>query len=108
MLGRRRLLKGLGLAMVGAAFRPVLVARPAAAASKSVAAGGRLYRVEGTRVLVSADSGATWQVHTDFTSVYSLKGLSTNRSGGLQATLGYEGRSFGLALAPDQRAWLTV
>jgi hypothetical protein len=108
VFGRRQFLRGIGLATVAVATRSALSALPAAAASKAVASGGRLYRFEGTCVFVSTDAGSTWQLHTDFTSVYSVRGLSADRGGTLRATLRYQGRSFGLALASDQQAWLTV
>ena len=109
MRGLRRFLEGVGLATLATALGSVVGTVPVlAAASKAVSAGGRLYRTDGTSVYVSTDDGATWLLHTDFTSVYSLKGLAADRSGGLKATLGYQGRSFGLALARDQQAWLTT
>ena len=96
------------MATVGAAGRSLLWPLAAAGASKAVSSGGLLYIAEGTRVLVSRDAGVTWELHTDFTSVYSVRGLTVNRVGDLKATLGFQGRTFGLRLAPNQRAWLTA
>ena len=108
MFGRRRFLKGLGLATLGAAGRSVIGVIPVAAASKAVSSGGRLYLADGAQVYVSANAGATWQLHTDFTSVYSVKGLAVDRTGALRATIGFQGRGFGLLLAANQQAWLTA
>jgi hypothetical protein len=108
VIGRRGFLKGLGLAAVGATGRSLLWPIGAAGAAKAVAADGLLYRADGTRVQVSADAGVTWQLHTDFTSVYAVKGLAVDPTGAIRATLGFKGRTFGLRLGPNQVSWLTA
>ena len=108
MIGRRRFLKGIGLATIAAAGRSLVWPFAAAGAGKAVSADGLLYRADGAKVQVSADAGVTWQLHTDFTSVYAVKGLAVDRAGALRATLGFQGRSFGLRLGPNQVSWLTA
>lgn len=108
VFGRRRFLKGLGLATIGVAGRSLVWPIAAAGASKGVSSGGVLYLADGAQVYVSSDAGATWRLHTDFTSVYSVKGLAVDRTGGLRATLGYQGRTFGLILGPNRQSWLTA
>jgi hypothetical protein len=81
------------------------------ARSSSVEAGaqGKVYR--GTadgRILVSADAGQTWTLHTAFGREFAVQGLSGDGGEQVRATLRYRGHAFGLRLAADGRRWLTA
>lgn len=80
----------------------------AAAAARTVSAGGRLYRSDGGRVLFSRDQGKTWAHHSDLGPGCPVRRLSVDRKGRLRATVGFRRWSFGLVLAADQRTWLTT
>jgi hypothetical protein len=113
---RRTFLKLVGLTS-GAAVLPVsgLVASGASAPdARSVAAAVRRaepstlrYRGRGGKIFVSATDGRTWKLHTHLGPEYDVGRLVTDGAGGARATVGFRGRSFALALAPDLHSWLT-
>jgi hypothetical protein len=72
-------------------------------------AGGKLYRAADGKILISHDSGGTWQLHTNFGSIIDVLDLSVNTQGQLFAQLGFQGHRFELALAQDgMNIWRTV
>lgn len=113
---RRTFLKLVGLTS-GAAVLPVtgLVASGASApatSSRTALVGpsqpsALRYRGSGGRILVSANGGRTWTVHTHLGPEYDVERLVTDGAGGAQATVGFGGRTFALILAPNLRSWLT-
>jgi hypothetical protein len=107
---RRRFLKLLGLASTAAAARlPFLAGFTAAATTKTVSYGGRLYRNDGSgKVYVSANGGASWTLQTDLGRKYSVTKLVVDRANRLIASVGFGSWSFDLVLAPDLKAWRTV
>ena len=106
---RRRFLKLLGLASAWSALRFPIPWAAVSAASKSVSAGGRLYRSDGTgRVYVSTDGGLTWRLHSDLGSGYSVTRLTVDRGDRLHANVGFQAWSFNLVLAPNRQSWLTT
>lgn len=105
---RRRFLQLIGLGSIGAGLQLGLGAAPVFAATKPVSAGGRLYRADGGRIYVSADGGVTWQQHVYLGPDYAVQRLATDRSQTVRATVGYLGRTFELALAPNLKSWLTA
>jgi hypothetical protein len=106
---RRTFLKFLGLASLGATARLPFFAAVAAAATKTVAHSGRLYRTDGSgKISVSTDGGATWSLHTNLGRSYSVTKLAVDRSNRLNASVGFGGWSFALVLAPDLKMWRTV
>jgi hypothetical protein len=113
---RRTFLKLVGLTS-GAALLPVtgLVASGASAPDPTTLAAGvrraepstLRYRGRGGRIFVSATGGRTWKLHTHLGPEYDVERLVTDGAGGAQATVGFRGRTFALALAPNLRSWLT-
>lgn len=70
---------------------------------------GRLrYSARGGRIYVSETDGRTWRQHTNLGPDYRVRRLVTDGTGGVQATVGYGGRTFELSLAPNLTSWLTV
>jgi len=79
----------------------------AAGAAKSVAFGGALYRAGANgKILASSNGGSTWQLHTDLGEIYTISKLAVERNR-LRITVGYRSGTFGLALASDNKRWLT-
>ncbi len=106
---RRDFLKLVGLAATGTAIASAVPWIAAVAATKTVSAGGRLYRSDGSgRVSVSLDDGKTWAVHSDLGSEFAVTDLAVDRSDRLLATVGYRAWSFELLLAPNLVSWLTA
>ena len=106
---RRSFLKLGTLAAAALAARLPFPWEAAAAAAKSISYGGLLYRAGGGgKVLVSADGGALWKLHTDLGDMYSIGGLTVDRKSGLRISVGYAGRSFTLYMAPDYMRWRTT
>ena len=106
---RRKFLKLLGLASIGATARLPFLAGLAAAAIKTVPYGGRLYRTDGSgKVYVSGNGGTVWALQTDLGRSYSVTKLTVDRSNRLNASVGFGGWSFGLVLAPDLKSWRTT
>ena len=74
-----------------------------------VEAQGNLFR--GTtdgKILISADAGKTWQLHTNFGSNFSIMNLGMNLWGQVEAQLGFADHSFEVALAKNGVAWKAV
>jgi hypothetical protein len=106
---RRKFLKLLGLATIGATARLPFLAGLAAAAMKTVSFGGQLYRTDGSgKVYVSANGGTTWSLQTDLGGKYSVSKLAVDRRSRLNATVGFGSWTFGLVLAPDLKSWRTA
>lgn len=111
---RREFLKMTGTVMLGATGLQVLSVGAAQAASPKidplqVELAGRLYR--GTpdgKILVSADAGKTWTVHSDFSSHYSVSSLTVSKTGTLATVLGYQGWPIPLDCDVDQKSWWTA
>jgi hypothetical protein len=104
---RRTFLKLAATTTVAAGVR---VAFPwvAAAAAKPVSYAGLLWRAGGAgKVQTSADAGRTWTVHSNLGDIYSITNLAV-RSGRLNLSVGYAGRTFPLVLGQDKRSWLTA
>lgn len=77
--------------------------------SVEVESEGKLYR--GTadgRIYVSANSGKSWRLHTNFGSAFSILGLATSLWGQVHAQVGFAGHSFDLALIDNGKIWKTV
>ena len=107
-MNRRNFLKVGGLLTAALA---VQVSSLTNAHSAPVAAGAqaKIYRgASGGSILVSADAGQTWKLHTAFGTEFRILGLSTDRSERLRAALGYRGHAFALTLAPDGERWQTT
>jgi hypothetical protein len=108
---RRSFLK-LGAALSVGAVMPLgfdwEAVAAAAAAARTVSAGGRLYKFSGRRVYVSRTRGKTWALHSDLGPNCPVRRLTVDRRGRLHASVGYRRWSFGLVLAPDRRTWLTT
>jgi hypothetical protein len=108
-MDRRRFLKLLGWSSMAATLRLPFADAIASAAPKTVSFGGRLYRSDGTgKVYVSSNGGSSWAQQTDFGRSLSVTKLAVDRSNRLNASLAFGAWSFGLALAPDLKAWRTV
>ena len=109
-MDRRRFLKAMGLALIAATARmPFLASIAAAAATKQVSFGGRLYRVDGSgKVFVSANGGTTWTVQTNLGRSCSVTKLAVDQSNRLNASVGFGSWTFGLVLAPDLKSWRTA
>jgi hypothetical protein len=106
---RREFLKLVAAASVGAAARLPFVAAVAAAGTKTVSYGGRLYRSDGTgKISVSRDAGSTWKLHSDLGRSYAVTKLAVDRRNRLGATVGFSGWAFRLVLAPDLKSWRTI
>src|SRR6266576_5799504 len=106
---RRKFLKLLGLATIGATARLPFLAGLAAAALKTVPYGGRLYRTDGSgKVYVSTNGGTNWALQTDLGRSYSVSKLAVDRSNRLNASVGFGSWTFGLVLAPDLKSWRTA
>ena len=107
---RRGFLKVASVAVLAPAVRLAFPGSAAAAPpDRAVSYDGLLYRAGGLgRILKSADSGASWTVHSDLGDVYSVSRLSVDRKDGLLATVDYGTRAFTLSLGPDKRSWLTT
>jgi len=104
---RRTFLKLAATTTVAAGAR---VAFPwaAAAANQPVPYAGSLWRAAGGgKIETSADAGRTWTLHSNLGDMYSIKSLAV-RSGRLNLSVGYAGRSFPLVLGQDKRSWLTA
>lgn len=73
-------------------------------------AGGKLFRgSDDGKILISHDSGGTWQLHTNFGPMIDILDLTVNLQGQLFAQLGFKGHRFELALAQDgMNTWRTV
>ena len=59
-------------------------------------------------ILTSHDSGQTWQLHTRLGSKYAITDLFLDGSQHIHAQVAFGGRSFELALAQDNKYWLTI
>ena len=55
----------------------------------------------------SHDAGFTWQLHTRLGSEYAITGLFLDGSQRIHAQVAFGGRSFELALAKDNKYWIT-
>jgi len=60
------------------------------------------------KILVSTNAGKSWQSHTNFGPIFSILGINVDHQGQVRAQLGFEARSFELALAEDGKTWRTV
>ena len=70
---------------------------------------GKLYRgTQDGKILVSANAGKSWQLHTDFGSELPILGLTKDRRENVQAQLGCAGYSFQLSLTPNSKIWKTA
>lgn len=70
---------------------------------------GRRYRgTSDGKILISANDGNTWRLHTNFGTDYSITGLSTGDSGQLRAQLEFAGFPFELVLGQNSATWKTV
>jgi hypothetical protein len=79
----------------------------AAAATRSVSYAGSLYRAgEAGKIETSTDGGRRWKLHSDLGDMYSIRRLAVDRRNRLALTVGYDGYTFPLVLAQDQRSWL--
>ena len=66
---------------------------------------GKLYRgTSDGKILISANAGKSWQLHTNFGSLFSILGLGTDLWGHVGVQLEYEGHSFDLALIDNGKA----
>lgn len=74
-----------------------------------VKANGMTYRgtLDG-KILISADEGRTWQLHTNFGEDFSILSLFTNLSGQIHAQLEFAGHPFELALVYNSKTWKTI
>ena len=59
-------------------------------------------------IYTSHDAGQTWQLHTRLGSEYAITGLFSDGSQRIHAQVAFKGRSFELALAKDNKYWITV
>jgi hypothetical protein len=105
---RRDFLKigGLFSAALLVQFNPLgkLAVRPV-----EVEAGGKLYRgTSDGRILVSANAGKTWQLHTHFGMDFSIIGLSIDFRRQVRAEIEFAGHPFELALVQNGKNWKTV
>jgi hypothetical protein len=109
-MDRRRFLKALGFALIAATARvPFLASVTAAAVTKPVSFGGRLYRNDGSgKIFVSANGGTSWTQQTDLGRACSVTKLTVDRSNRLNASVGFGSWTFGLVLAPDLKSWRTA
>jgi hypothetical protein len=104
---RRTFLKLAATTTVAAGAR-VVFPWAAAAANPEVSYGGSLYRAGGAgKIERSTDGGRNWVLHSNLGDIYSIKSLAV-RSGRLNLSVGYAGRTFPLVLGQDKRAWLTA
>jgi hypothetical protein len=104
---RRTFLKLAATTTVAAGAR---IAFPwaAAAATQTVSYAGLLWRAGGSgKIQTSADVGRTWTLQSDLGDMYSIKSLAV-RSGRLNLSVGFAGRTFPLVLGQDKRSWLTA
>ena len=62
----------------------------------------------GGEIYTSHDAGSTWQLHTRLGSKYAITGLFLDGSQHVHAQVTFGGRSFELALAQDNKYWLTI
>ena len=107
-MNRRDFLKlgGLLSTAVLVQFSPLgrFAVRPVEAES-----GGRRYRgTSNGKILISADAGKTWQLHTNFGAEFSIRGLFADYAGQVHAQLEFAGYPFELALAQNSKTWKTV
>ncbi|NOH01779.1 MAG: hypothetical protein HND47_07375 [Chloroflexi bacterium] len=104
-MNRRDFLKLSGL-MSTILFLPL---GKAANLSIEAQAGGSHYRgtLDG-RVYVSPDAGRTWQLHTDFGSMFPVLDMAADGHENVHARLGFSGYTFRLTLSPNSKAWRTV
>ena len=70
---------------------------------------GNLYRgTSDGKILISADLGETWQLHTNFGPEFSILRLATDLLGQVHAQLEFAGHPFELALAANSKMWKTM
>ena len=96
-------LSGLLSAAVFMQFNPL---GKAASLPVEVESQGKLYR--GTadgKIYISADTGESWQLHTNFGSGFPVLHLTADFWGQVYARLGFESRSFELALVQNGKTW---
>lgn len=104
-MNRRKFLLFSGLA-VGSIL---LDLKPLTDALVQVEAMGKLYRGSvGGNILISADAGKTWAVHTRFGSENDILRLFKDQSGTVYASLIYQGHPFRLKLSNSGKAWVTA
>ena len=105
---RRSFLKLAGLAGAALFAQLPFPWNAAAAAAKTISYAGLLYRSgQRGKVLVSADGGSTWKLHSDLGDSYSITRIAVDKTKRLRLTVAFGRRSFGLLLAPDGKRWLT-
>jgi hypothetical protein len=77
--------------------------------SVEVESQGRRYRgTSDGKILLSADNGKTWQLHTNFSRDFSILNLSKDSLGQVHALLEFAGYPFELALVQNSKTWRTV
>jgi hypothetical protein len=59
-------------------------------------------------IYTSHDGGVTWQLHTRLGCEYAITGLFLDGSQRIHARVAFGGRSFELALAKDNKYWITI
>ena len=107
-MNRRDFLKVGGLLTAALAVQASSL-NNARSAPVEVSAQEKIYQgASGGRILVSADAGQTWKLHSAFGSEFRIVGLSTDRSERLRVALGYRGHAFALTLDPDGARWQTT
>ena len=105
---RRSFLKLAGLAGAALFAQLPFPWNAAAAAAKTVSYGGLLYRAgRRGKVLVSANGGSRWKLHSDLGDSYSITRIAVDRRKRLRLTVAFGRRTFGIMLAPDRKRWLT-
>jgi hypothetical protein len=101
---RREFLKLSGL-FSAAFFTQLNVARISTRPIEAEAQ-GRIYRAAPHgKIFVSADSGKSWQLHTNFGTEMIITDLTPDDRGQIHAQLGFAGHSFELVLAPNGKTW---
>ena len=74
-----------------------------------VESNGRRYRgTSDGKILISANEGKTWQLHTNFGSQNAITKLSTDAQDRVVALVDYMGYDFELALSNHNGPWRTV
>ena len=57
------------------------------------------------KILISADRGKTWTVHTNLGSMFQILAFDSGFGKKLACTVGFEGRQFRLTLASSGKTW---
>jgi hypothetical protein len=104
---RREFLKLAGMASAGmlvlssTSFKAITL-------PMEVEARGKVYRgTQDGKILVSANGGKSWQLHSDFGSHLAVLYMSKDRGENVHAQMGFAGHSFELALAQNGNVWRT-